>query len=105
MIEVPLTSLLMLAIASFVIGMFAADIFCKMAAKKLKWRITYEGGCDKCGNAAGVYVVQHAECIHCIFNEADKLARDARNLLDESLAECAKIREEDGFEPEPDPDV
>ena len=95
MIEVAPTSLFILAFCAFLLGVFAADVLLKLFARLLNWRITYENGCKKCGHEAGVYVVADAECIHCIFKEADRTAEETRKLLDESIRESERIRKED----------
>lgn len=74
MIEVPVASLFMLSLATFILGLFAMDLLLKTAARVLGCRIIYERGCKKCGLASGVYIIRNAECIHCIFKDADRQA-------------------------------
>lgn len=102
MIEVPPTSLLMLGFCTFLLGVFAADVLLKLFARVLNWRITYENGCKKCGHEAGFYVVMDAECIHCIFVEADKLSEQSRELLDESRAMLDNLQESERTRKEDD---
>lgn len=74
MIEVPVASLFMLSLATFILGLFAMDFILKTAVRVLGCRIIYERGCKKCKLASGVYIIRNAECIHCIFKDADRQA-------------------------------
>lgn len=102
MIEVPLTSLVMLGFCSFLLGVFAADILLKLFARVLNWRITYENGCKKCGHEAGVYVAMDAACIHCIFIESDRRMAEyvaEQKIIEEGLkVELKRIADEAAVE-------
>jgi hypothetical protein len=88
----------MLAIASFVIGIFATDILCRMAARRLNWRIIYDSGCEKCGKVSGLHINQGAGCLDCICIESDRRMAEyeaEQKILEEDLAvELKRIADE-----------
>jgi sporulation protein YlmC with PRC-barrel domain len=101
-IEVPIISLFLLALASFILGLFAADVFCKMLARRFNWRILYDRGCEKCGKVSDVFINTEAECINCIHIESDRRMAEfqaEQKRLEEDLAvELKRIADESDAE-------
>lgn len=92
----------MLAIASFVIGILAADILCRMAVRRLNWRIIYDRGCETCGRVSGLHINTDAECLDCIHIESDRRMAEyeaEQKILEEDLAvELKRIADEAAVE-------
>lgn len=92
----------MFGFCTFLLGVFAADAICRMTARRLNWRITYDRGCEKCGKVSGLHINTDAECLDCIYIESDRRMAEyeaEQKILEEDLAvELKRIADEAAVE-------